>query len=45
MQLQLKLDNLKDAMRKKLACNIKKSANVFMHMSGVNKTYETMSDL
>ena len=32
MQLRLKLDNLKEAMYKKLACNIKKiTARVFMH--------------
>ena len=46
MQLQLKLDNLKKSYQKKLACKIKKIiARVFMHMSGVNKTYDTRSDL
>ena len=44
MQLRMKLDNLKEAI-KKLARNIKKmTAIVFMHMSGVNKTYETRLD-
>ena len=29
---------------KKLACNIKMTASIFMHISGVNKTYETRLD-
>ena len=29
----------------KLACNIKMTARVFTHMSGVNKTYKTRPDL
>ena len=38
MQLQLKLDNLKEAMSKKLTCNIRMAERVFMHMPGINKT-------
>ena len=29
----------------KLACNIKTDSKIFMHMSGVNKTYKTRLDL
>ena len=36
----------KRSYEQKLACNIKKmTARVFMHMSGVNKTYKTRLDL
>ena len=45
MQLKLKLDNLNEAMKTKIACNIKMTARVCMHMSGVNKTYKIRSDL
>ena len=31
----------KRSYQQKLACNIKMTARVFMHISGVNKTYET----
>ena len=34
----------KRSYEQKLACNIKLTARVVMHKSGVNKTYETMSD-
>ena len=36
----------KKSYQQKLECKIKKIiARVFMHMSGVNKTYDTRSDL
>ena len=35
----------KRSYEQKLACNIKMTERVFMHMSGVNKTYKTRSDL
>ena len=35
----------KGCYEQKLACNIKMTARVFMHMSGVSKTYEIRSDL
>ena len=35
----------KRSYEQKLACNIKITARVFMHMSGVNKTYKTRLDL
>ena len=41
-KLQLKLDR---SYEQKLSCNIKMTPRVFMHISGVNKTYETRSDL
>ena len=34
----------KRSYEQKLACNIKNTARVVMHMSGVNKTYETRLD-
>ena len=34
----------KRSYEQKLACNIKMTAQVFMHMSGVNKTYKTRLD-
>ena len=35
----------KRSYEQKLACDIKMSARVFMHMSGVNKMYKTRLDL
>ena len=35
----------KRSYEQKLACNIKMTARVFMHMSEVNKTYKTRLDL
>ena len=35
----------KRSYEQKLACNIKMTARVFVHMSGVNKTYNTRLDL
>ena len=44
MQLRMKLDNLKEAMNTNLHITYKVTARAFMHISGVNKTYETMLD-
>ena len=44
MQLRMKLDNLKDVMKKISMQHKKMTARAFMHISGVNKTYETKLD-
>ena len=39
-----KIRQSKRSYEQKLACNIKMTARVFMHMSGVNKAYKTRFD-